>query len=135
MAHVKRRSNCPISFALDIFGDRWTLLIIRDLMFKGKVHYGDFLRSEEGIATNILADRLQTLEHAGIVSKTRDLRKRTRFVYALTKKGLDLLPVLIEIVVWSAQYDPETEADRDFVARARRDREGLRKEVVSKLMP
>lgn len=111
------------------------MLIIRDLMFKGKVHYGDFLRSEEGIATNILADRLQTLEHAGIVSKTRDLRKRTRFVYALTKKGLDLLPVLIEIVVWSAQYDPETEADRDFVARARRDREGLRKEVVSKLMP
>ena len=129
MKPAKRRSDCPISFALDVFGDRWTLLVIRDLMFKGKVSYGDFLRSDERIATNILADRLNALERAGIVKKRPDSANRKRLVYALTAKGVDLAPVLVEIILWSAKYDSRTAAPRAFVSRAKGDRERLVAEI------
>jgi DNA-binding HxlR family transcriptional regulator len=125
MSSTRRRSDCPINFALEIFGDRWSLLIVRDLMFKGKVHYGEFMESEERIATNILADRLQTLEKAGIVEKRQDPRKRSKNVYTLTEKGWDLLPALTELVLWSAKHDPDTAADPDFVAQAQMDRAAL----------
>ncbi len=131
MKRVKRRSDCPISFALDIFGDRWTLLIIRDLIFKGKVHYGDFLESEEEIATNILADRLKMLEQVGILEKSQDPHIKTKYLYTLTEKGLDLLPVLIEIVLWSAKHDPKTAADKSFVAKAHKDKNGLIKDIMN----
>lgn len=97
--------KCPISFGLDIFGDRWSLLIIRDMMLKGKRHYGDFLKSDEKISTNILASRLVRLEDQGIITKTQDTEKRSKFVYALTKKGEDLRPTLEAIMDWSAVYD------------------------------
>lgn len=133
MKQLKRRSDCPISFALDIFGDKWTLLIIRDLMFKGKINYGDFLDSDEKIATNILADRLQMLEKVGILEKSRDSNIKTKYIYTLTKKGIDLLPVLVEIVLWSAKYDPKTAADKNFVARALKDKRGLIKDIRENL--
>ena len=123
------RSHCPINFALEIFGDRWSLLIIRDLMFKGKKHYREFLRSEEKIATNILADRLTKLEANGIISKEGDTANRSRLIYRLTEKGLDLIPVLTDIIVWSAKYDPKTEAHRDFVEKALHSRDELLQEV------
>ena len=129
MRDVKRRSDCPISFGLDIFGDRWSLLILRDLTFKGKAYYGDFLDSEEGIATNVLADRLQLLESVGIVTKNRDPRVKTKYIYSLTDKGLDLLPVLIEIILWSAKYDPKTAAPKEFVALAQEDSARLIEEI------
>ena len=122
MRQIKRRSDCPISFALDIFGDKWTLLIVRDLMFKGKARYGDFMESEEGIATNILADRLEMLECAGIIRKAPHPKNKTKYIYSLTQKGIDLLPALIEIVLWSARHDPKTAAPKDFVAQATRNR-------------
>lgn len=125
MKKVKARSNCPINFALEIFGDKWTLLIIRDLMFKSKIYYGDFLESEEKIATNILADRLGTLEQAGIIKKSQDQKNKTKYIYSLTEKGLDLMPVLIEIVLWSAKYDPKTATPKEFISQAQRDKEGL----------
>jgi DNA-binding HxlR family transcriptional regulator len=128
-----RRSDCPVSFALDIFGDRWTLLVVRDLMFKGKAQYGDFIESEEKIATNILADRLVALERAGIVKKVQDPKNRTKYIYSLTNKGLDLAPVLVEIILWSAEYDSETAAPRAFLAEARRDRAGLIRRVKAGL--
>lgn len=130
---IKRRSDCPISFALDIFGDKWSLLIIRDLMFRGKKTYGEFLHSGEKIATNILADRLSLLECAGLIIGKNDPENKTRFLYTLTDKGIDLVPVLLEIVSWSARYDKNTGAPKEFVARIRNDRENLINEVVSNL--
>lgn len=134
MKKVKRRSDCPINFALEIFGDKWTLLIVRDLMFRGKVHYGDFLESEEKIATNILADRLETLGCAGVIKKLQDPKNRTKYVYSLTSKGLDLVPVLLEIVLWGAKYDPKTAAPREFVEKARKNRDEMIKGIKASLM-
>jgi len=93
---------------MDVFGDRWSLIIIRDIMFGDKRYYSDFLRSAEGISTNILADRLSHLEQEGILSKTRDTKDRKKYVYELTPKGLDLLPMMMEMVQWSGQHDPNT---------------------------
>ena len=131
--HVKRRSDCPISFALDVFGDKWSLLIIRDLMFKGKVYYGDFLKSEEQIATNILANRLQTLEHIGIITKAQDQKIKTKIIYSLTPRGVDLLPMLIEMILWSAKYDPKTGAPKEFVAAAKKDKKRLMRGIIENI--
>lgn len=100
------RSTCPISFSLDALGDKWTLLILRDLVFAGKSTYGEFLQSAEKMATNILADRLATLELQGFVSKQVAADKKSKFTYRLTEKGLDLLPLLLEITLWGAKYSP-----------------------------
>jgi DNA-binding HxlR family transcriptional regulator len=118
----KRRSHCPIHYGLQAFGDAWTLLIVRDLMFKQRSTYSDFLAGEERIATNILADRLARLEAAAIV--THDGAR-----YRLTDKGLDLAPVLVEMILWAAKHDPRTAADRSFVRRAKSNREALLKEI------
>ena len=118
MEKRERRSYCPIGFGLDIFGDKWTLLVVRDLMFKGKYTYGEFLSSEEKIATNILADRLQKLSDAGIVVRQAVADKRVKYRYMLSQKGIDLLPVLVELILWSAKHDPHTAADEAFVRGA-----------------
>jgi DNA-binding HxlR family transcriptional regulator len=127
---TERRSDCPISFALEAFGDSWSLLVIRDLMFRGKTTYTEFLCSEEGIATNILASRLRHLEARGLVRRRGSGRSTA---YALTAKGFDLLPALVEIVRWSAKYDPRTAADPGFVRRARTNRAGLLAELRARL--
>lgn len=103
------RSGCPINIALEIFGDRWSLLIVRDLMFKGRHSYKEFLEAEEGIATNILAERLQRLETSGIIVRTPDPADGRKTIYQLTPKGIDLAPVLVEMILWSARYE-ETDA-------------------------
>jgi len=120
-----RRSDCPISFALEIFGDRWTLLVLRDLMLKGKRHYSEFLASEEGIATNILSDRLRRLERRGLITKTADTVDRRQVVYGPTETGMGLIPMLIEMTAWGARNDPRTAADSAFVKAFERDRDGL----------
>ncbi len=127
------RSHCPISFALDVFGDRWTLLVIRDLLLGGKATYGEFLASEEGMATNILADRLTWLEAQGIVTRSRDPDHGRRLMYRLTRKGIDLLPILLEMVAWSAKYDPETAAPPGFASRLARDRDAVMGKVIAAL--
>jgi DNA-binding HxlR family transcriptional regulator len=129
---TERRSDCPISFALDLFGDKWTLLIIRDLLFKRKKYFGDFLESDEKIATNILTDRLIKLEEQGIISKRIDPENNARFIYSLTDKGIDLLPILIEIILWSAKYDEKTGAPESFLKRIRKDKKGFIKEIRHK---
>lgn len=126
----RRRSNCPISFALDLFGDRWTLLIVRDLLFKQKIRYSDFLDSEEHVATNILADRLRTLEEAGIVTRHVAARNAGGVTYQLTPKGLDLAPMLVETILWSAKHDTQTAADPQFVSAARQNRDKLLVRIV-----
>jgi len=119
---TSRRSDCPINFALQTFGDGWSLLVIRDLMFTDRRTYTDFLGAEEGIATNVLADRLKQLQALGLIRRWGTGRGAT---YALTEKGLDLLPAMLELVSWSARHDRHTAAPPDFVARIRRDREAV----------
>ncbi len=97
----KYRSNCPISSALDIIGDKWSLLIIRDMMFANKKTYGDFSKSSEGIATNILSSRLLMLEQLGIINKGKLEGNKKTNIYSLTKKGQELLPIILEIAQWS----------------------------------
>lgn len=108
------RSECPISIALEIFGDSWSLLIVRDMMFKGHSTFDAFQKAGEGIATNILAHRLARLEDAGILVKRRAPVDARRFVYRLTKKGIDLAPMLIELILWSARYE-KTDAPGETV--------------------
>ena len=95
------RSTCPVNFGLEMFGDKWSLLIIRDMILWGKRTYGEFLRSDEGIATNILASRLSQLEENGILQKTPHSSDKRTEVYSLTEKGMALIPLLVEIVAWS----------------------------------
>lgn len=106
------RSHCPVNYGLEAFGDRWALLILRDIVFRGKRTYGEFLKSEEGVATNILASRLAHLIDAGILQRDADETDGRRDVYSLTEKGLDLIPVIFEIVLWSAKHDRSSEARR-----------------------
>lgn len=102
---VSRRSGCPISIALEIFGDAWSLLIVRDLMFKGLRTFSEFACSDEKIATNILSARLARLEAAGILTKAADPADARRVHYRLTEKGMDLAPALVEIVLWGARHE------------------------------
>jgi DNA-binding HxlR family transcriptional regulator len=103
MKAITQRSVCPVSCSLEVLGDKWTLLIVRDLL-KGKSAYGDFLQSDEKIATNILADRLACLEYNGLVTKTIAPDKKSKFLYQLTEKGLELKPVLNELFKWGMKH-------------------------------
>jgi DNA-binding HxlR family transcriptional regulator len=103
------RSLCPINLAVEIFGDRWTLLILRDLMFAGKRHFRELLHSDERIASNILADRLSMLVEQGILTRSGDPSHKQKAVYSLTEKGIRLLPVLAQIGIWSRSFLPVSE--------------------------
>ena len=116
------RSGCPISIALELLGDAWSLLIVRDLMFKDRRTYGDFLAGGEGIASNVLADRLRALEDSGIIEKRRDPEDARRFIYRLSSKGIDLAPVLVELILWSASHEV-TDAPPAILRSMRADRE------------
>ena len=126
------RSHCPIAYALDMFGDSWSLLVMRDLILTGKRRYQELLESEEGIATNILADRLSRLEQRGIISRRRDPASRRQFLYAPTQKGLDLVPLLLEMIQWSAKHDPATAAPKSFMRRLKVDRAGIMAGILAK---
>jgi DNA-binding HxlR family transcriptional regulator len=97
---------------LELFGDKWSLLIVRDIAFWGKRSYGDFARSSEGIATNILASRLQQLEESGILERLPDAEDGRKEHFRLTAKGLDLIPLLLQMAAWSERYDPRSEAKK-----------------------
>lgn len=120
----QRLSGCPVAFGLDTFGDRWTLLVIREMMLHGKSTYSDFLEIDEGISTNILADRLKHLESEGIIEKIRDPENGRSFIYSLTRKGADLAPVLMEIIRWSGKHDARTLARKSVFNRIKRDPKG-----------
>lgn len=121
------RSRCPISSALDLVGDRWSLLIVRDIAFAGKRTFSDFAGSDEGIATSILADRLKRLERAGIVRKEKLPDNRKTNIYTLTEKGADLAPIIVEYILWSDRYLPEhiTDEARVFASKLRTNRTAI----------
>lgn len=123
-----RRSSCPISFTLDAFGDKWTLLVLRDIMFYDRTRFSDFMPVER-IATNILADRLSKLESAGIITKERDANLKNQFIYSVTPKGKSLLPLLIEMTLWGLEHDPESLASKEFVERARNEKTKVMREI------
>ena len=100
------RSGCPINLGLEVFGDKWTLLVIRDIMFAGKRHFREFLASDEGISSNILADRLAMLVEGGILTRAEDPAHKLKAIYSLTQKGIDLLPIIAQISRWSRTYMP-----------------------------
>lgn len=102
-------------------------------MFKGKKYYGDFLHSDEKISTNILANRLEKLEQQQFITKKQDKDNRSKYIYTLTQKGIDLMPMLLEMIAWSAKYDVKTEAPKKFINRLKNDRETLISELLSNL--
>ena len=119
----KRRSGCPLNASVEMLGDRWSLLIIRDMMLRGFRSYKEFLESYEGIATNILADRLRKLEAYGIIGTERDPSDGRKVIYALTEKGIDLAPVMAEMVLWAAAH--EDTGNEPLVKELRKDKEGF----------
>lgn len=119
-----RRSGCPVSISLEMIGDRWSLLIIRDLMVRGFRTFKDFLESGEGIATNILADRLHRLERLGIIVAERKETDRRKLDYRLTEKGIDLAPVLLDLLIWAARHE-QTAAPHELIAQMEGNREAF----------
>src|SRR5947209_12416213 len=117
----KRRSACPLNASVEMLGDRWSLLIIRDMMLRGSRTYKEFLGSYEGIATNILADRLRKLVAYGIVTAEPDPSDGRKQIYLLTAKGIDLAPVLTEMVLWAAGH--EETGNQALVRQMRKDKE------------
>ena len=135
MKDIQHRSDCPIAFSLDYLGDKWVLIILRDLIFTNKTTYGDFLSSDEKIATNILADRLKLLEANGFISSTVSPEKKNKFIYSLTEKGIDLIPLIVELMIWGSKYQSH-ETD-DAVKKMGKDKEGtirlLRKKLLARI--
>ncbi|QKZ14946.1 winged helix-turn-helix transcriptional regulator [Spirosoma sp. KUDC1026] len=121
MKNLKQRSTCPISTALDVLGDKWSLLILRDIVFAGKSTYGQFLQSGEKIATNVLADRLAMLESHGLLGKTVASDKKSKFTYRLTEKGVDTIPIIVELILWGANHCP-TAVDPDLLKELQEDK-------------
>ncbi|MDX8540921.1 helix-turn-helix domain-containing protein [Mesorhizobium abyssinicae] len=117
---TRERSGCPISLSLELLGDRWTLLIIRDLVFAGKKHFREFLQSDEGISSRTLAERLQTLQDEGILTRSEDPTHGLKAIYRLTEAGIDLLPVLATLGAWGSKYRKADESlariAREFAA-------------------
>lgn len=129
----KKRSDCPLSCSLDVFGDKWSLLIIRDLMFGNKCTYNDFLKSEEGIATNILASRLKGLEENGVIEKSAHPDSKAKILYRLTQKGIDLLPILMEVYIWSEKYYEIPTDIKATIKEAKKDKDKFVKQVTETL--
>jgi DNA-binding HxlR family transcriptional regulator len=119
----KRRSGCPLNASVEMLGDRWSLLILRDMMLRGFRSYKEFLESYEGIATNILADRLKKLIAYGIIATQEDPSDGRKLVYVLTDKGIDLAPVLAEMVLWAARHE-KTE-NQALIRELQKDKQGF----------
>ena len=133
MSTIKKRSDCPVSSSLDVWGDKWSLLIIRDLMFAKECTYGDFLKAPEGIATNILASRLLALEENKLIEKLDHPESKAKVLYRLTGKGIDLLPVMIEINLWAEKYFSIPEDRRTMLKEVKKDKEGFIKAFTKEL--
>lgn len=107
MASTEPRSHCPINLSLELFGDSWTLLVLRDMMFAGKRHFRELLQSDERISSNILADRLARLVDHGLLTKADDPTHKQKAIYSLTEKAITLLPVIVQIGAWGSRWIPD----------------------------
>lgn len=134
MKSVEKRSDCPVSSSLDIFGDRWSLLIVRDLMLYKTRTYGDFTKSAEKIATNILASRLQVLEENGIIIKLPYPDNKVKGLYKLSPKGVDLVPALIEIALWGGKHLSNDDQCSPFLNEVKKNKTKFLKNTMAKLL-
>ena len=125
MKRADRKSDCAINYSLEVIGDAWSLLIIRDMVTHGKKTYGEFLASDEGIGTSVLARKLSHLEQQGIISRQPSATDRRKEEYVLTEKGIALAPILNELAVWGAAYDRQTGANKQAIAEYLSDRQGV----------
>ncbi|KQM69340.1 hypothetical protein ASE74_04860 [Pedobacter sp. Leaf216] len=132
MKEIQHRSDCPIAYSLDYLGDKWIILILRDLIFTSKSSYGDFLSSGEKIATNILADRLKLLEANGFIKSSVSPEKKNKFIYNLTEKSIDLIPLIVELMIWGSKYD--SYPIKEAVKKLEKDKEGTIREIREKLL-
>jgi DNA-binding HxlR family transcriptional regulator len=107
MPPTEPRSYCPVNLSLEIFGDSWTLLVLRDMMFSGKRHFRELLQSDERISSNILAERLARLVEHGMLTKSDDPTHKQKAIYSLTEKSISLLPVIVQIGAWSSRWVPD----------------------------
>jgi len=133
MKESKKRSDCPVSCSLDVWGDKWSLLIVRDLMIAKQCTYGDFLKSDEKIATNILASRLQTLEESGIIVKLSHPDSKAKVLYKLSQKGIDLVPIMIEINLWAEKYFTLPAERKALLGKVKKDKEAFAKAAMKEL--
>ena len=124
-------NKCPFRFGLGVFGDRWSLLIIRDMMFRSSTRFQDFLDAGEGISTNILSDRLSRLETQQIINRRKDPANGRQVLYELTEKGKDLLPVMLAVIGWAEKYDSETNISSEIGERIRTDLSDVRDEILA----
>jgi len=132
MKEITKRSNCPVSFCLDFIGDKWSLLIIRDMILDGKTTFGEFLDSPEHIATNILTTRLKMLEAERIIGKY-SIPGKIRTGYCLMPKGIDLIPLITEMSLWGANHSNNIGKEA-FLAAIRKDKNAVNKELTDKLI-
>jgi len=107
MKTIERRSTCPINYSVEIFGDKWMLLLLRDLMFNGKNSFLEFRASAEKISSAVLTEKLNILLNEGIVSKVTSPKNASKFLYLLTDRGIELVPVMVEILNWGSRYNPD----------------------------
>lgn len=123
--------QCPFRYGVGVFGDRWSLLIIRDMMFRGSTRFRDFQGAAEGISTNVLSDRLSRLEAQQIISRQKDPTNGRQVLYQLTEKGKDLLPMMLAVIGWAEKYDPETRISSEIGERIRTDLSEVRDEILA----
>lgn len=123
--------GCPVRYVSGLLGDKWSILILRDVIFDGKKNYSEFAKNE-GIATNILADRLEKLVESDILTRRTDPENKTKKIYSPTQKGLDLIPVMLEIIKWGGTYDAETTVDQEFLEKVIADREYVEGKIRSR---
>lgn len=121
MKRAAGKSHCPINFGLEAFGDPWSLLVIRDIVYFGKHTFNEFLQSDEAVSPAVLSTRLDQLQANGLVERHNDRHDRRRVSYRLTERGLALIPVLLEIANWSASADPDTDAPPSWIAAVKAD--------------
>ena len=129
------RSLCPINLTLESVGDSWSMLIIRDLMLRGHNSYQGFLRSEEKIATNILADRLLKLEQNGLISKSADPGDKRKFIYALTERGAELAPILVELALYGLKYEPMANMAKEVVLDMQKNKQVFAQRLTRNFTP
>ena len=133
MSKPSRRSNCPLHLSLNIVGDRWTLLILRDFIFEDARNFREFIR-KEGVATNILSDRLNRLVENDIIQKEEDPTNASAIRYSLTRKGLELVPALIELYKWGSKHTADNDTDKQLRLRLEQDRQGLTDDIINRLV-
>jgi DNA-binding HxlR family transcriptional regulator len=131
--HDCRQSGCGVAYGLDVFGDKWTLVVVRDMILLGKRYFNELLASPEKIASNILADRLRRLEEECLITKRQDPENESKFIYELTPKGKELIPLVLEVLRWGFKHAPNSSSPAGLVRWVKKDRDGVTKAILESL--